>query len=485
MHSERNLSALLDLIAREATAMLGADRASIFLLDREKGELWSKVALGSEEILRFDSRLGIAGAVVQTGKPISVTEAHRDPRFYSGVDQRTGYQTKSLLAAPLQNFADQIIGAFEILNSERGAFTDEDEEILIALAAQAGVAIETAQLLEDLRRHRDQLSKENAQLWREIEGKFSVRNIIGNTHKVQNVLKLIQQISNSSVSALITGESGTGKELAAKAIHYNSPRARHPFVALNCAAIPENLLESELFGIEKGVATGVDQRKGKFEQAHGGTFFLDEVGDLSLAAQAKLLRVLQENVIERVGGRKEIAVDVRVLSATNKDLAAEIKNGRFRQDLYYRLKVFHIQMPSLREIPEDIPLMVNCFLATYAREMKKPEIVLSAGALSRLKAYVWPGNVRELENEIKRLVAWCPGRTVTEADLSDVIRNTNDGISTDTDGSLKDTVAELEKRMIVEALQNSQQNQHRAAKTLGLSRQGLIKKMKRYGIKPY
>jgi Nif-specific regulatory protein len=256
-------------------------------------------------------------------------------------------------------------------------------------------------------------------------------------------------------------------------------------VALNCAAIPENLLESELFGIEKGVATGVDQRKGKFEQAHGGTFFLDEVGDLSLAAQAKLLRVLQEGVIERVGGRKEIAVDVRVLSATNKDLAAEIKNGRFRQDLYYRLRVFHIQMPSLREIPEDIPLMVNCFLATYAREMKKPEIVLSAGALIRLKAYVWPGNVRELENEIKRLVAWCPGRTVTEADLSDVIRNTNGGISSDTDGSLKDTVAELEKRMIVEALQNSQQNQHRAAKILGLSRQGLIKKMKRYGIKPY
>jgi Nif-specific regulatory protein len=482
MNSERDLSALLDLIAREATGLLEADRASIFVLDAERGELWSKVALGSPEILRFDSHLGIAGAVTHSGTIINVTEVHKDPRFYAGIDRLPRYQTNSLLAAPLRNFAGQIIGAFEILNSARGVFNAEDEEILVALAAQAGVAIETAQLLEDLRRNRDQLSKENAQLRSEIESRFSIRNIIGSSQKIQDVLKLIQQISQSSVSVLITGESGTGKELAAKAIHKSSPRARQPFVALNCAAIPENLLESELFGIEKGVATGVDRRKGKFETAHGGTLFLDEIGDLTMTAQAKLLRVLQEGVIERIGGRKEIIVDVRVLSATNKDLAAEIKSGRFRQDLYYRLKVAHIQMPALREIPEDIPLLANSFVTVCAREMKKQEVALSPKALARMQAYVWPGNVRELENEIKRLVASFPGRTITEADLSEPLRGTVVSV-TKTTGSLKATVADLEKRMIAEALRDSRHNQRRAAKVLGLSRQGLIKKIKRYGIK--
>jgi Nif-specific regulatory protein len=482
MNSERDLSALLDLIAREATGLLDADRASIFVLDAKKGELWSKVALGSPEILRFDSRLGIAGAVAHSGRIINVTEVHKDPRFYAGIDRLTGYQTTSLLAAPLRNFAGQIIGAFEVLNSARGAFSADDEEILVALAAQAGVAIETAQLLEDLRRHRDQLSKENVQLRREIEGRFSIRKILGNSRRVQDVLKLIEQISHSSVNVLITGESGTGKELAAKAIHYHSPRARQLFVALNCAAIPENLLESELFGIEKGVATGVDPRKGKFETAHGGTLFLDEIGDLSPTAQAKLLRVLQEGVIERIGGRKEIAVDVRILSATNKDLAAEIKNGRFRQDLYYRLKVVHIQMPALRDIPEDIPLLTNSLVTSYSREMKKPEVDLSPEVLASLQAYAWPGNVRELENEVKRLVASCSGRTITVADLSESLRGSVVSATKRT-SSLKATVADLEKRMITEALKDSRHNQRHAANALGLSRQGLIKKMKRYGIK--
>ncbi|MDA2938737.1 sigma-54 dependent transcriptional regulator, partial [Acidobacteria bacterium AH-259-A15] len=289
-----------------------------------------------------------------------------------------------------------------------------------------------------------------------------------------------------TVSVLIAGESGTGKELVARAIHYGSPRARRPLVTVNCAALPESLVESELFGIERGVATGVERRAGKFEVAKGGTLFLDEIGDLSLAAQAKILRVLQEKVVERVGGRKTIAVDVRILAATNKNLKEEIDKENFRDDLYYRLKVVHIEMPPLREIRSDIPLLANYFLSKYWQEMKKGEKELASGALDCLMNYGWPGNVRELENEMKRVVVSVRRRVIEKEDLSEAIRksvwpNRKDG------GSLKEVVAEtveeLEKQMILEALEACRQNQLRAAKRLGLSRQGLIKKMKRYGLK--
>jgi Nif-specific regulatory protein len=485
MNSERDLGVLLSVIAREATKLLQADRASVFLLDRKKNELWSKVALGTEEILRFDARLGIAGAVAQTGETINVKPARQDTRFYAGVDEHTGYHTDSLLAVPLRNFVGEIIGAFEVLNKQEGAFTTEDEQLVNALAAQVGIAIETAQMLEQLKEHRDELLKENTHLWKEVEGRFVLQNIIGSSQKIQDVLRIVRQICDSSVNVLITGESGTGKELVAKAIHFNSARNRRPFVALNCAALPENLLESELFGIEKGVATGVDQRSGKFEQANGGTLLLDEVGDLSLTAQAKLLRVLQERTIEHVGGRKTIPVDVRILSATNKNLEDAIPKGHFREDLYYRLKVVQIQMPPLRETSEDIPSLLKYFLERFCREIKKESMSLSPDALASLVRYSWPGNARQLENEIGRLVASVPSSVITKADLSEPIRRSGE-ITDQSSGikpSVKGAVTELEKRMILEALRDTKNNHQRAAKVLGLSRQGLIKKMKRYGIK--
>ena len=484
MNSEREVGALLDLIATEATKLLEADRASLFLLDRERGELWSKIALGSQEI-RFDARLGIAGAVALSGQTINVEDVHRDPRFYKEIDLRTGYITRSLLAMPLRNHEGEIIGTFEVLNKKTGRFNQEDEEILKALAAQAAIAIETAQLVEEMKRHRDQLQEENTQLWNQVESRFSTQNIIGSSEKIHAVLKLIDQISNSPVNVLITGESGTGKELAAKAIHYKSPRARKPFVALNCAAIPESLVESELFGIERGVATGVERRLGKFEAANGGTLFLDEIGDLSLTAQAKLLRVLQERVVEHVGGRKPIPVDVRILSATNKHLESEIQKGTFREDLYYRLKVIHIQMPALREIRQDIPSLANHLLANYCREMKKEPMHLDAEASCACMNYSWPGNFRELENEMRRLVLSVSRNTVGSEDLSEAIRRSGAAAAPllSTSRLLKEVVSELEKRMIQEALQQSRQNQLHAAKALGLSRHGLIKKMKRYNIR--
>ncbi len=486
MNSVRDRVALLELLAREATRLMDAERASIFLLDRDRQELWSTVALGSAEVLRFDAGLGIAGAVVGSGEFINVADARSDPRFYPGIDAETGYRTRNILAAPLLNLEGQLLGVFEVLNKVQGPFARADEELLSAFAAQAAIAVETAAMVEELRTHRDHLVQENAHLRKEVRGKFASPTLLGISDPTQAVLRQIDQIRDSSVTVLITGESGTGKELVARAIHYTGPRAGRPFVVLNCAALPESLVESELFGIERGVATGVEPRRGQFETAEGGTVFLDEIGDLSRTTQAKLLRVLQERVIERVGGRKLIPVDVRIVAATNKDLEAECKKGNFRDDLFYRLDVIHIHLPPLRERREDIPLLANYFLAKYCHEMKRDPMQLSPGALRQLMDYPWPGNVRALENEITRLVLSVPRKTISEADLSEALRGGSAGapaLAVPPGLPLKQVVAELEKRLILDALERSGQNQQRAAKVLRVSRQGLIKKMKRYGFK--
>jgi Nif-specific regulatory protein len=485
MNSERDLGALLDLIAREAINLLACDRASIFLLDREQHELWSKVALGSDEILRFDADVGIVGTAVRTGGIINVRDAYSDPRFYTSIDDRTGYRTRNVLAVPVFNQIGETIGAFEVLNKHEGPFGARDEELLTALASHAAIAIETAQIVGELRRSQDELVQQNAHLWREVENRYATLGIIGTGQRIQQVVRLVERIRDSLVSVLITGESGTGKELVARAIHFTSPRARRPFVALNCAALPETLLESELFGIEKGVATGVQPRLGQFQKADGGTLFLDEIGDLSLTAQAKILRVLQERVVERVGGRNATPVDVRLLAATNKDLESEISKGRFREDLYYRIKVIHIHMPPLREIREEVPLLANHFLKEYCKETGRSAIEFSPAVLRKLVLAPWPGNIRQLRNEVMRLAACAREKTITEDDLMEglpVAGYSQSEAASKQPQSLKKAVADLERRMITDALQQTRNNQLQAAKVLGLSRQGLINKMKRYSI---
>ena len=288
MSAERNLDALLEIVAQEATRLMNADRASIFLLDREKRMLWAPVALGIEPI-QFDARLGIAGSVALSGNTMNVADAQHDSRFYADIDNRVGYQTKTILATPLRNSSGEILGTFEVLNKRRGTFTAEDEALIKALAEHAATAIETAKIVGDIRYQRDLLLEENTTLRQDIEAKFATQKIIGTSPQIQRVVRLIERLRESNANVLITGDSGTGKELVAKALHYNSPRTQQPFVALNCAALPEGLVETELFGIERGVATGVSRRIGKFEQADGGTLFLDEIGDLSLTAPGKNL----------------------------------------------------------------------------------------------------------------------------------------------------------------------------------------------------
>ena len=489
MTSVGDVISLLDLITIETKALLKADRVSIFLLDREKCELWSVISQ-EKKIMRFDARLGIAGSVAMTGQMINVADAYDHPLFYKEVDLQTGYRTRTLLAVPLRDLRGEIIGVGEAINKSEGLFTDEDAELLQTLAAHVSDTIETTQLEKQLQDY--PLEKESDRR-PDISSGFSTQNIIGMSYRIQSIIRLIDQIRDCSVDVLIEGESGTGKELVAKALHHSSPRAKHPFVAVNCAALPDNLVEAELFGIEKGVATGVDRRIGKFEEANGGTLFLDEIGDLSLAAQAKILRVLQERSVDRVGGRGSVPIDIRLIAATNKNLETTIKERMFREDLYYRLKVIHIQTPSLRDVPEDIPVLGNHFLSKYCKMMNTDPKQFTPEALEVLSSYSWPGNARQLENEAKRLVASVRGKSITEDHLDGSIRNPSASIQSfqpkeapalksPTSRSLPDAVEQLERRLIEEALLNSGGNKQKAAQVLGLSRQGLIKKLKRFSI---
>src|SRR5438876_6603421 len=489
LNSEKNFEQLQKLIADEATKHVDAERATIFMLDKEKNELWAKVALGVSDTIRFDSRLGTAGAVLISGKPMIVEDAYKSPLFYASIDSSTGFHTRNILSVPLRNPKQEVIGVFQVLNKREGRFTTEDEHFLVALANQAAVALENSVALSELERRRQELLELNLHLRREVEERFTSKNIVGTSSKIQEVRSMIDRTAESAVSVLVTGENGTGKELSARAIHYQSQRRSKPFVAVNCAALPESLVESELFGIEKGVATGVERRVGRIESANGGTLFLDEIGDLSLSAQAKLLRVLQEREVEWIGGRRPVPVDIRLVAATNKDLKEEIQHNRFRQDLYFRLNVIHLHMPPLREIRADIPLLALYFLRKYSKEMGRNVETFSQDALKALTAYHWPGNVRELENEVRRSLVLASGKEIKAEDLSGSIREehlvvteTEPGKKNGEKQSLKDRVTILETQMIRDAMAQTGTDKRRAAKILGLSHQGLINKLKRYGL---
>lgn len=485
VNSERELVPLMDLLTREIKELLSADLVSVFLFDREKCELCSFISLDNQKI-GFDARLGIAGAAALRGETINVTDAYQHPLFYKEVDSQTGYRTKTILAVPIKNVGEAVIGVCEAINKLDGVFTSDDAQLLEAFAAHAANAIETALMIDALKK--EQGDKPKDKLHHKVEiGQSYLRNIVGISPQIQAIVRLIDQIRESSVDVLIQGESGTGKELVARALHFNSPRYNQPFVALNCAALPDNLVEAELYGIEKGVATGVDKRTGKFEAANGGTLFLDEIGDLSLAAQAKMLRVLQERAVDRVGSQKPIPIDVRIIVASNKNLEQAIKERTFRADLYYRLKVVRIQTPPLREIAEDIPLMAGHFLAKHCGAAPKTEPKqFTPSAIERLSNYSWPGNARQLENEVKRLVASVRGKTIAEDQLDLPVEPAKEVTQENTlsyDGkTIDEVVVAIERRMIEEALVKSGGNKQKAAQALGLSRQGLIKKIKRLAI---
>ena len=327
------------------------------------------------------------------------------------------------------------------------------------------------------------LERENVELRAEVTDRYRFENIIGASEKIREVLNMAGRVASSNASVLITGESGTGKELLAKGIHYNSSRAEGPFVAVNCAAIPENLIESELFGHMKGAFTGaIRDKEGKFELAGGGTLFLDEIGELRIDLQAKILRALQERQVDRVGGSHPISVDVRVIAATNKDIERAVKEGSIREDLFYRLSVIMLHMPPLRERRDDIPLLVSHFLKKFNAGT---DTRIDAEVFSAIKAYGWPGNVRELENVIEHASVLRRGDVIFLADLPDKLKREKASVENiilnlpDEGISLED----LEKSLIIKALEKHKGNQTRAAEYLGITRPTLIYRMEKYGIK--
>ncbi len=335
------------------------------------------------------------------------------------------------------------------------------------------------------------LQEENIRLKKELKKKFGYHKIIGNSKQIQDVIKFIEKIADTDSTVLVTGESGTGKELISKTIHYNSSRSKKPFVPLNCAAIPRDILESELFGHEKGAFTGaISTRLGRFELAHNGTLFLDEIGELAPSLQVKLLRVLQEKEFERVGGIKTIKVDVRIVTATNRDLEKAVKEGMFREDLYYRLNVIPLHLPPLRKMKDDIPLLIEHFVNDIAKRKKRDAPRLSAETLDCLGKYRWPGNVRELENLMERLVILKEGDDVLPEDLPERLREKryDHDISTksqrlSSDGvDLNSMLDDFENNMIVQALEISKGVKSKAANLLGLNRTTLIEKMKKKAI---
>jgi transcriptional regulator with GAF, ATPase, and Fis domain len=411
------------------------------------------------------------------------------PREMAHSESLLGAQIRSVLAVPLWK-GDEILGVLQMDNRQSaGAFSAADLDVCAVLAHGASLAVANARLVQRLRAAEERLKKENAFLKTREEsrrvGKGS-QEIIGTSPAMRALLDQLAKVVDTRVTVLVEGETGVGKELIAAAVHYGSRRRAQLFVTQNCAALPEALLESELFGHRKGSFTGAhEDKKGLFEIADGGTLFLDEITETPSTLQSKLLRVLQEGEIRPVGATHEKRVDVRIVAATNRNLDQEVAQGRFREDLYYRLKVFPIRVPPLRERRQDVALLAEHFLRRYGTELGKPVAGYSQQAMELLQAYDWPGNVRELQNEVQRLVIQIEsGDFITPDLLSPRIRHIEGLIARvkPTKGTLKEVMDQLERHILIEALRQHDNNKTAAAKTLGITREGLHKKLRAFGV---
>lgn len=462
---------LLERIAEEATRLLDCDRASIFLWDREQKQVVACPALGVEgNSLRLPDNVGVVGEVIHGGRAIRVDDARHDPRWNPEVDKKSGYTTQNLLCAPMWDPERHMIGAFEVINKKRGTFSDEDEESLQHLGTQAAIAVQNTKEREQLIRSREQLTE------RVRQG----TQIIGESPAIVAIRETVRRLAVTDLPVLVLGESGTGKEVVAQSLHYHGPRADQPFIAVNCAALTETLLESELFGHEKGAFTDAHEaRPGKFELAEGGTLFLDEVGDLSPGGQAKLLRVLEQKVVTRVGGSKPIRTNVRVIAATNSNLVEAVRQKKFREDLYYRLSVVTQTLPPLRDRPEDILPLAEYFLKQFCVQAGRKSLMLSADARRRLQAHSWPGNIRELRNLMERVAFLAAGERVEADDLAFILSpEQHSFFEPNADMGLSDATQQFQREYIRRAIKRVRDNMSEAARLLGLHRSNLYRKMR-------
>lgn len=475
-NQSRETDQLLEQIAQASTRLLGAERATIFLPDSSGSSLIGKPALGVEGgEIRIPINAGVVGQVMQSGQPARVDSdvTAEQQQIHREVDQQLGFQTRTILCVPMTDTNGKTIGAFELINRNEGNFTDEDETALCELASHASVAIENTQHVEELVTSKRKVAAQAA-------GQVQM---IGQCAAIENLKNTIEKVADTDLVILITGENGTGKEVVAQMIHYLSSRRDEVLVAVNCAAISESLLESELFGHEKGAFTDAHQaREGKFELANNGTLFLDEIGDMSLDGQSKLLRVLEEKKVVRVGGSIPIPTNARVIAATNQELADLISERKFRQDLYFRLNVVPIELPALRARGDDILLLAEHFLVEFCAKARRETPAISASARKRLLAHPWPGNIRELRNMMERLAYLTDGRRIDAKDLDFV----NSPITSDSaipmDLPLTEATRQFQVDYIGRHIDRSKGNMTDAAVKMGLHRSNLYRKMKQLGM---
>jgi transcriptional regulator with GAF, ATPase, and Fis domain len=466
---------LLTEMAEAATRLLQADRASIFLWDRPNHTLVGRPALGiAGGELRIPDDRGVVGQVIQTGQPRRVDAATEPETIDRHVDAQLHYRTRTLVCVPLRGRSGELFGAFELINKLTGTFTSEDEEALGELAAHAAVALENAQDRQQLLSANRQMADEAAQRVR----------LIGQSPAIEALRSIIRRVADTDLAVLILGENGTGKEVVAQSVHYLSRRRDQPFVAVNCAAIPETLAESELFGHEKGAFTDAHEaRPGKFELAAGGTLFLDEIGDLSLGSQAKLLRVLEEKVLVRVGGSTPIHTNARLLAATNQNLAELVRAKKFREDLYFRLNVVTLDLPPLRQRGDDILLLAEHFLSDFCRRARRKLPQLTAAARKRLTEHSWPGNIRELRNLMERLAYLSTEDRIEAEDLAFVLSPSGQTpVVADFNQPLAEATNRFQREYIHRLVEQNGGNMSLAATRLGLHRSNLYRKMRQLGM---
>jgi Nif-specific regulatory protein len=462
----------------------GMTRSAVTLLQEDSGELCIEAANGlsaNGKKVSYNLGEGITGRVVESAKPVVVPQISREPLFlHRAADRKDlGKQELTFICVPvmLNRKAVGALGVDLAFKKERNY--ERTVKFLRVVASMISQALKVHRLVES---ERQRLVDENTQLRQELKERYDFSNIIGNSGPMKQVYEQVAQVAHTNTTVLVRGESGTGKELIAHAIHYNSLRAKKPFIKVSCAALPETLIESELFGYEKGAFTGAQVRKkGRFEIAEGGTLFLDEIGDLNLSTQVKLLRVLQEREFERLGGTETIKANVRLIAATNKDLEKAIGEGTFREDLYYRLNVFAIFVPPLRERKPDVLLLADYFLEKYALEHAKNIKRISTPAIDMLMSYHWPGNVRELENTIERAVLVCDGNVVHGHHLPPTLQ-TAEASGTVMSASLAEAVQAYEKDLIQDALKTTRGNCAKAARMLSTTERIISYKVKKYGI---
>jgi transcriptional regulator with GAF, ATPase, and Fis domain len=507
INSELDLEPLLEIILDAAVELTDAERG--FLILREGEALRIRVArnLDRETIERpeFSISRSIAESVCRNGEPILTLNAQEDERFADTQSVDT-LGLRSLLCVPF-TVKDRVLGTVYLDNRlHKGVFSDEDLRLLETLADQAAIAIQNADLVGELRASKRSLDDLNRALEERVRNqsaelsevrrilssssddlgfKYRYENIVGRSRRMQEVFRLLDRVIDSEVPVFIHGESGTGKELVAKAIHFNGPRRERPFVSENCAALPETLLESELFGYVKGAFTGANtDKKGLFELAAKGTLFLDEVGNMGAEMQKKLLRVLQEREIRRVGGKDKIATDVRIISASNRDPKEMVAQGALREDLYFRLQVITVEIPPVRERREDIPRLVEHFLTKFCADEKRRPLAVPPEVMNRFLDYSWPGNVREIENEVRRIVTLADSEISLDL-ISPHIREGREQFRVEPSGPIRNLnalVEEVERLEILKALEHCRNNKTRAAEMLGISRFTLQRKLEKYGL---